>query len=69
LNYQEFFSKAVLFPTENTKTKKSSNQLSAQKSAGHSKIETTRMYYLAVEESDVERARKVQKKNPENQTD
>lgn len=33
-----------------------------QRLAGHSKIETTRMYYLAVEESDLERARKVQEK-------
>jgi integrase len=33
-----------------------------QQLAGHSKIETTRMYYLAVEESDLERARKVQEK-------
>ena len=33
-----------------------------QQLAGHSKIETTRLYYLAVEESDLERARKVQEK-------
>ena len=33
-----------------------------QKLAGHSDIKTTRLYYLAVEESDLERARKVQEK-------
>jgi integrase len=32
-----------------------------QKLAGHSDIKTTRMYYLAVEESDLEKARQAQK--------
>jgi hypothetical protein len=31
-----------------------------QKLAGHSDIRTTRRYYLAVQENDLERARKVQ---------
>jgi integrase len=33
-----------------------------QKLAGHSDIRTTRLYYLAVEENDLERARQVQEK-------
>jgi len=37
-----------------------------QKLAGHSDIKTTRLYYLAVEETDLDRARLVQKKILEN---